>query len=94
MGKKFIFNEPINDIVRKEKSIRTYNTEEISSEIVGKLNDYINEIKGPFKENITFKILDSKEHINGARLGTYGVIKGATKFIVAKVKEGQNSWKS
>lgn len=91
MGKKFIFNESINDIVRKRKSIRTYNKEEISSEIVGKLNDYINEIRGPFKENITFKILDSKEHINGARLGTYGVIKGATKFIVAKVKVGQHS---
>ena len=91
MGKKFIFNEPINDIVRKRKSIRTFNTEEISSEIVGKLNEYINEIKGPFKENIIFKILDSKEHINGARLGTYGVIKGATKFVVAKVKEGQYS---
>ncbi|WP_319025582.1 MULTISPECIES: nitroreductase family protein [Clostridia] len=78
-------------MVRKRRSIRTYNTEEISSEIVGKLNDYINEISGPFKENITFKILDSKERINGARLGTYGVIKGATKFIVAKVKEGQYS---
>ena len=89
--KEFIFNEPINNIVRKRRSIRTYNTEEISSEIVGKLNDYINEISGPFKENITFKILDSKERINGARLGTYGVIKGATKFIVAKVKEGQYS---
>ena len=49
MGKKFIFNEPINDIVRKRKSIRTFNTEEISSEIVGKLNEYINEIKWPFK---------------------------------------------
>ena len=31
MGKKFIFNESINDIVRKRKSIRTYNKEEISS---------------------------------------------------------------
>lgn len=41
MSNKFIFNESINDIVKKRKSIRTYNTEEISSEIVGKLNDYI-----------------------------------------------------
>ena len=86
MVNNFIFNEPINNIVKKRKSIRTYNTEEISSEIIGKLNDYISEINGPFKENITFKILDVKERINGAKLGTYGVIKGANKFIAAKVK--------
>lgn len=91
MVNNFIFNEPINNIVKKRKSIRTYNTEEISSEIIGKLNDYISEINGPFKENITFKILDVKERINGAKLGTYGVIKGANKFIAAKVKDGQYS---
>ena len=31
MVNNFIFNEPINNIVKKRKSIRTYNTEEISS---------------------------------------------------------------
>lgn len=91
MVNNFIFNEPINNIVKKRKSIRTYNTEEISSEIIGKLNHYINEINGPFKESITFKILDSKERLNGARLGTYGVINGTNKFIAAKAKEGQYS---
>lgn len=91
MVRDFIFNEPINDIIRKRKSVRTYNTEEISSEIIDNLNVYINRVSGPFKENITFRILDSKEHINGAKLGTYGVIKGATKFIAAKVKRGKYS---
>lgn len=91
MINNFIFNEPINNIVKRRKSIRTYSDEEVKGEIVNKLNDYIKNLQGPFKEKIIFKVLDSNEHINGARLGTYGVIKGATKFIAAKVKDGKYS---
>ena len=63
--------------------------EKIPDEILNKLNEYIKSLSGPFDEKVVFKILDSKEHINGAKLGTYGIIKGATKFIAAKIKEGE-----
>ena len=89
MSNKFIFNEDINKIITKRKSVRTYNTEKIPDEILNKLNEYIKSLSGPFDEKVVFKILDSKEHINGAKLGTYGIIKGATKFIAAKIKEGE-----
>ena len=37
MSNKFIFNEDINKIITKRKSVRTYNTEKIPDEILNKL---------------------------------------------------------
>ena len=60
MSNKFIFNEDINKIITKRKSVRTYNTEKIPDEILNKLNEYIKSLSGPFDEKVVFKILDSK----------------------------------
>lgn len=86
MVDKFIFNEPINNIVEKRKSVRTYKKDEVADEDIYKINKYISKLKGPFNSKVIFKIVDNKDHINGAKLGTYGIIKGANKYIVAKVK--------
>ncbi|MDU3722113.1 MAG: nitroreductase family protein [Clostridium celatum] len=91
MVNDFIFNESIDEIIKKRKSIRTYTNEEVSQEIIKNLNTYIKNLKSPFNESVTFEIIDSKEHINGSKIGTYGIIKGATKFIVVKVKKSEFS---
>ena len=60
MSNKFIFNEDINKIITKRKSVRTYNTEKIPDEILNKLNEYIKSLSGPFDEKVVFKILPFK----------------------------------
>lgn len=91
MNNKFIYNESINEIIKRRKSVRTYKTDEVSNEIIEKLNKYIEKLNGVFNKSVIFKILDSNEHINGARLGTYGVIKGANKFIAVKINNDDES---
>ena len=54
MSNKFIFNEDINKIITKRKSVRTYNTEKIPDEILNKLNEYIKSLSGPFDEKVVF----------------------------------------
>ena len=41
MNNKFIYNESINEIIKRRKSVRTYKTDEVSNEIIEKLNKYI-----------------------------------------------------
>ena len=91
MNNKFIYNESINEIIKRRKSVRTYKTDEVSNETIEKLNKYIEKLNGVFNKSVIFKILDSNEHINGARLGTYGVIKGASKFIAVKINNDDES---
>lgn len=68
MNNKFIYNESINEIIKRRKSVRTYKTDEVSNETIEKLNKYIEKLNGVFNKSVIFKILDSNEHINGARL--------------------------
>lgn len=81
-----IFNTPIEDLIKTRKSVRTYSHQSLAKEIKGKINDYICTLTNPFNSKVTFKLLESKTAINSAKLGTYGVIKGATDYIGATVK--------
>jgi nitroreductase len=81
-------NKSITELVKTRTSIRTYDNTSINKEILNKLNEFITDIKGTFKAKVRFKIINSKEEINGGKLGTYGIIKGATTYIGVAVEEG------
>lgn len=82
------YNKSITELVKTRTSIRTYDNTSINKEILNKLNEFITDIKGTFKAKVRFKIINSKEEINGGKLGTYGIIKGATTYIGVAVEEG------
>lgn len=88
MESKFQFNKSISILIKERSSIRTFNGLEIEEDVLMKLDNFIRTIKGPFGLRARFKILNSKEHINGAKLGTYGVIKGTTKFLAVAIERG------
>ena len=81
-----IFNAPIEEIVKKRSSVRTYIKQEILQETKDQINAYIVKLSNPFSTKVKFKLLESKLALNAAKLGTYGVIKGATDYIGATVK--------
>lgn len=89
MKSKFQFDKSINILIKERSSERTFSGSEIEEDILFKLNTFIRTINGPFNLKARFKILNSKEHINGAKLGTYGVIKGTSKFIGAAIERGE-----
>ena len=82
------YNKSITELVKTRTSIRTYDNTSINKDILIKLNKFISDIKGPFKAKVKFKIINSKEEINGGKLGTYGIIKGTSTYIGVAVEAG------
>ena len=82
-----IFNEPLELIVRKRVSVRTYSKQPLDDAVKTKIFNYIETLSNPFDVDVKFKMLDSGDEGSSAKLGTYGVIKGAKTFICAIVKQ-------
>lgn len=81
------FDQPIDEIIRKRKSTRTFLTQKISGSDLKKIESYIREDKnliGPFGSKIRFKLISaSDEQSEGnSKIGTYGVIKNAKAYII------------
>lgn len=83
-----IFNSPLDQIVKSRTSIRTYTKESLSQDIKSKINTYINELSGPFSPKVTIKLLESDTASKDVKLGTYGIIKGASNYLGGAVEKG------
>jgi nitroreductase len=83
-----IVKDKITELIQKRVSVRTYNNQPLIGADVQKLNRFIEKSSGPFEPKVKFRILRLNENINGAKLGTYGVIKGTRTYIAASVEEG------
>ena len=84
-----LFKSPIQELVRKRTSVRTYNNTEVSAEVKAQIKAYMEELTNPFSAKVNFKLLQSNTAINAAKLGTYGVIKGATEYIGSTVQDSE-----
>ena len=80
-------NFNIEDAVRKRYSVRNYSEIEINDEILESIKDFINELSNPFGPKVTFHYLDNASPTDNQKLGTYGVIKGAKKYIGTTIKD-------
>lgn len=78
----------IIDTMKKRTSIRTYENRELNNEVIDKLKSFSNNIKAPFEPKVRFGFINTKLDEGGTRLGTYGVIKGASEFIGVAVEKG------
>src|SRR5665647_1641727 len=83
-----IFDTQIEDIIKMRTSVRTYSDKAIPEDVKLSINDYIGKLSNPFNSKVSFKILQSDEANNSAKLGTYGFIKGAKNYIGSTVVEG------
>lgn len=84
------FNKPIIEIIKARTSNRTYATKALDEKEKQNLAEYINTIDAPFNGSVRFKIVDNAAALNNnIKLGTYGVIKGASSFIVSAVSPGE-----
>lgn len=79
-----------NDI-RSRKSTRTYDKEaKLDFELLEvKINEINNKV-GPFGNKIKVTLVNSNEDSSKMKLGTYGMIKGASSYLVVTVKEATN----
>ena len=75
-------NQSIFQLIKSRQSIRTYSSEPIESEILDKIQEYIDNITNPFNRKVCIEILKPNNYQTN-KLGTYGVIKNPSYFLVA-----------
>lgn len=84
-------NKSIKKIIQDRYSVRNYNGQPLSEEILEKIERYIAELSSPFDKKVRIKLV--KKHTDGEsiKLGTYGVIKGAEYFLVSACEKDDMS---
>lgn len=82
-----IFDRPVTEVIRSRNSARTYNGKPLTEEHRARLNAYMEDLQERANLGLRLRLIDSDIALreSGARLGTYGVIKGASSFIVPAV---------
>lgn len=74
-------NIPIEETIKKRVSTRTYDAKGLSKVDKEKLMKEINQLSNPFGENVRIRLVEKDDLASGEKLGTYGVIKGATTYL-------------
>ena len=79
------FSIPLQETITKRHSVRTYDNKPLLPEDREKLMEYTKTLSNPFGEGVKFHIIEKGVSDKGEKLGTYGVIKGATTFLGVSV---------
>lgn len=79
---------PLEQTIRARRSVRTYERKTLTAQNKDSMSAYIETLTNPFSIDIPFRYALAAAG-EGERLGTYGVIKGATEFIGAAVTDGE-----
>ncbi|MGM0395901.1 MAG: nitroreductase family protein [Bacillota bacterium] len=82
---KINFN--IEEVIEKRYSVRSYIDKVVEEEKIKDIQDFIDTLDNPFGKKVKFHFLDSEEMKDQRTLGTYGVIRDATQFIGATVRQ-------
>ena len=80
------FSKSITDIIKDRHSVRTYENKPLSEEVLNKVKLYLNEINNSqtvFGSKVRINLVEKNDGNKEAKLGTYGVIKGANYYLVA-----------
>jgi nitroreductase len=81
------FNEPVNEIIRRRCSWRSYNGEPVEENVLTQLDSFIKGLSSPPSgSKVRFGTISSPDKKEGVK-GTYGVIRGASAFIAGAVND-------
>lgn len=78
---------PIVETIKKRYSVRTYRNKELEPDVREMLQNYMDNLENPFGMQVKKYIIDKKLASEGEKLGTYGVIKGASTFMGISVPD-------
>jgi nitroreductase len=85
--------QPITDLIRKRFSCRTYLDQPIEQDVRLKLEEFVSRgTPGPLGTRPRFELVAATQGDNKALrgLGTYGLIRGATGFIIGAMSPGDH----
>lgn len=73
--------------IKERRSVRTYQDKTLEPDIREKLQGYMDSLENPFGMPVKKYIIDKKLASEGEKLGTYGVIKGASTFLGVSIPD-------
>lgn len=84
---KMKFAQPIEQIIRKRYSCRTFEQKPLDKKILRAIHGTLKGAIGPFGGKVKFQLVDTgaKDFPEKQKIGTYGMVKGARYFIVSIV---------
>lgn len=80
---------PVKETIEKRRSIRTFENKALLPANREKLIGYMNTLSNPFDAVVNFHIAEKGISDQGEKLGTYGVIKGASTFLGVSVPNNE-----
>lgn len=91
-----IFKKSVIKTMQKRQSIRTYETQKITTEHLKEINDYFNEennFLGPFGKKGQIELVQVTNNVTdkGIKLGTYGFIKNPSAYMIGLTENNQYS---
>jgi len=89
-SENYIFSRPIIEVIRERISNRSYQNKPLEEDLKINLSNYLENLEGPFKAKTRYKLIEKKaSEDNNIKLGTYGMIRGASSFIAAVALQGE-----
>lgn len=79
---------PIENAVRTRYSVRNYDLKEIEEDTILAIKSFTNSLSNPFGKKVNFHFMEDANADHKKSLGTYGVIKGASKYIGTTIELG------
>jgi len=80
-------NFPMEQTVKNRTSVRNYSDQAVEAEKIEALSLFVESLDNPFGPKVTFHFLNQDDVPDPSRLGTYGVIKGAKRYLGASIHE-------
>lgn len=78
-------NIPVEKTIKQRSSVRTYEEKQLSKADKEKLLAFADGLSNPFGPKVKFHLIEKNMESSGEKLGTYGVIKGASSYLGASV---------
>lgn len=87
-----IFSQPVTQVIKARKSVRTYKNQPLTGEVKKSLEAYFSQLKNPLDIIVRVRLIHSDVAENRElKLGTYGLIKGSSSYILSMVEKGELS---
>ena len=91
------YSKPITEIIEYRTSKRTYTPDPVEEEKLRRVEDFFTSLEGPFGVATRFGYVETNEFAKDGKinaLGTYGTIKGATRFIVGATDRADRDYEN
>lgn len=76
------------ELIKIRKSVRSFTEKPLSKEHTDGINKYIEQLIPPFEVKARIRLVGAKTGDKPVKLGTYGVISGATDFLILIGEKG------